>query len=746
MWKTFDLDKPYIERKYHDPDEPFNAYRRRAYHGWTCDEATGEDDEEIRAGLEALEPEIASLPHPVAKARAIDYVLKHTRIAVSEHDYFPCFYSWNCLPNRITFKKWKAEVFDEKLPEIGELMHDMNESGACAIWPDFDHVVPDWGSLVTLGFPGIRERARQYRAKREAAQPLTDEQRAYFDGIEEEYTAVIDFVDRLYRYASEQTHEKAKLLAPSLKRLRDGAPETIFDAMQLMYLYFMISESVDFYQVRSLGNGLDHTLRPFYERDLANGTFTRDEIREFLTYFMMQWQAIGNYWGQPLYLGGTNADGNCRICDLSHDIIDMRHEAGMYNPKIQIKLNDNIPQDFLKKVLSYIRGGDSSFVFCCEPGHRRAIMAYGATAEEAQDFDLRGCYETGVRANEVSTGTGYVNPLKAVLYAMRDGWDAAYGKQIGVHTGAPETLDTYEKFRGAVLAQIAHLADLTFRCADAYDPYLSYINPSSLYSATIATSLERAYDGYQGGVKFNNSSILICGIASAVDAMMAVRELVYEEKALTIAQFNEILDANYEGHELLRRRILCSPHKYGVGDPLADACAKEIADFFSSYVQKRKNVRGGVYKATMHSAMQFVRQGKKTGASPDGRLAGQEISKNADPTVGMDLGGVTALVHSVLQLTPSDYHESFCVDLMLHPSAIQGEDGLNAMKSILDVYLHGGGMSVQFNVFDASTLRDAQAHPERYRNLQVRVCGWNVLWNNLSREEQDAYIKRASAV
>ena len=745
MWLTFDRDKHYLERKYHDPDAPFNPHRRRQYHGWSCDAATGKSDEEILAGLAELEPSLDGLPHPVAKARAIEYVLRNTRIDVNEHDYFPCIYSWNCLADSVTFKKWKQAVFDETLPEIRDLMQDLNDSGAVAIWPDFDHVIPDWDALLTLGFPGILERARSYRKQHESAHPLSDAQRAFFDGIELEYSAVIEFVDRLYRYALTQTHDKAKRVEPCLKQLHDGAPTNTLEAMLLMYLYFMVSESVDHYQVRSLGNGLDQTLRPFYEHDLENGTFTKEELHDFLAYFMMQWQAIGNYWGQPLYLGGSAPDGRCRICALSHEIIDVRYEAGMYNPKIQIKLNDNLPWDFLKKVLTYIRAGQSSFVFCCEPGHWRAMEGYAA-AEDVRNFDIRGCYETGVRLNEVSTMTGYVNPLKSVLYAMEDGFDKTIGKQLGVHTGAPESLQTYKQFRDAVLIQLGHQIDLSVRCSDAYDPYLSVINPSSLYSATIATSLENAFDGYQGGVKYNNSAILCCGLASAVDAMMAVRELVYETKTLSMREFIDVLDANYEGYESLRSRILRSKHKYGVGDPEADACAKELAAFFSQNVQRRKNTRGGVYKATLHSALQFVRQGEKTGATPDGRLAGQEISKNASPAPGMDRNGVTALIHSVLQLAPSDYEESACLDVMLHPSAVQGDDGLLAMKAILDVWLHGGGMSIQFNVLDASVLRVAQEHPENYKNLQVRVCGWNVLWNNLSRAEQDAYILRASTV
>ena len=127
-------------------------------------------------------------------------------------------------------------------------------------------------------------------------------------------------------------------------------------------------------------------------------------------------------------------------------------------------------------------------------------------------------------------------------------------------------------------------------------------------------------------------------------------------------------------------------------------------------------------------------------------MAGEEMSKNASPSIGADRNGATALILSALKLHPTMYTESFCVDIMLHPSAVEGKDGLQAMKGLLDVYLHNDGQSLQFNIFNPSTLRDAQENPEKYQNLQVRVCGWNVLWNNLSKAEQDAYILRAENI
>jgi len=240
--------------------------------------------------------------------------------------------------------------------------------------------------------------------------------------------------------------------------------------------------------------------------------------------------------------------------------------------------------------------------------------------------------------------------------------------------------------------------------------------------------------------------MLNCGLGTAVDAVMAVKYLVFDRKETTLAELKQALADNWEGHEVLRKKALNCPHKFGNGDVQTDLYAEAISKFFCSRVNGRKNARGGVYKAIMHSAMQFVWQGNKTGATPDGRRAGDEISKNASPTPGMDRNGITALLQSAISLVPTLYPESFCLDAMLHTQTVSGEKGLVVLKSILDSYYLQDGMSLQFNVFDTEVLKDAQKNPQKYPNLQVRICGWNALWNTVPKKEQDAYILRAETI
>jgi formate C-acetyltransferase len=282
--------------------------------------------------------------------------------------------------------------------------------------------------------------------------------------------------------------------------------------------------------------------------------------------------------------------------------------------------------------------------------------------------------------------------------------------------------------------------------ANAYEPYFATINPSSIYSATVTSSLENARDGYCNGVKFNNSSLPLSALASATDALLAIRYLVFEQKLVTVSALLQILRKNWKGAEELRTLAWKCPLKYGTGNAEADGLFARLAAHYAAHVRGRPNGRGGVYKPSLASARAFIWQGEKTIATPDGRFSGEETAKNASPTPGMDTKGVTALIRSATSFPQDAFTEGVTLDVMLNPAAVAGAEGLRAFRALLDVYLARGGMTIQFNVLDASTLREAQLAPERYRNLQVRVAGWNALWNDISKKEQDAYILRAENI
>jgi len=741
MFKTLLTDKKMIERKYHNPDELYNSFDRMNYHGYDYDETTGLSDEEIDKGLASLSEKLEGLPHPIHKARLFEYVLDNTRIDVAEHDYFIGMYTWDRPVSPLTVNKWSAQVYDA-FPKETAVLNALDKSGATFGWLDYDHTVPDWDSMMKLGFSGLLSRAEECYKMIDTP---TEKQTAFFEGVQIEYKAIIRFIDRLYKYALTKDFEKAPKIAQCLKNLRDGAPTDTYEALQLIYIYFMLSESIDHYQVRSLGYGLDRTLYPFFEKDIESGRYAKEEIGEFIGYFLMQWAAIDNYWGQPMYLGGMNADGSTKVNELSYLILDVYDKLGIYNPKIQIKVNKSTPKDFVLKALEMIRHGVSSIVFCNDDIITKCLMSDGATYEEAVDSVISGCYEYKVKASGVAISCIYANALKPVSLVFDNGFDTISNEQIGIKTGDIEEFTSFKDFYSAYLKQLEHCINTHINALYQLETRVGEINPSLMFSATIPKCVESMTDALDSGIN-NSTATLLCGIGTAVDALMAVYELVYEKKGTTLKELKKALANNWEGYENLRAMALNAEHKYGNNDPVSDSYAFAITRTVADMLHGRKNSHGGKYGLELHSARAFVIHGEKTAATPDGRKAGDEISKNASPTPGADRKGITALINSATTIDSTLSEIGFCLDAMLHPSAVQGEDGLDAFYAVLSTYMNKGGASIHFNVFDANLLRDAQNNPEKYKNLQVRVCGWNILWNNMSKKEQDAYILRAENI
>ena len=217
-------------------------------------------------------------------------------------------------------------------------------------------------------------------------------------------------------------------------------------------------------------------------------------------------------------------------------------------------------------------------------------------------------------------------------------------------------------------------------------------------------------------------------------------------KKVSLASFFEILKNDWKGYEKLRFEAKRLPEKYGNGISFVDDIAAEISNHFASVVNGYPNGRGGVFKAGLFSIDWYITYGKHTMATPDGRHAGEPLSKNLNPMSAMDRNGITALIHSVTRIDHTKFSNGSVLDIMLHPSAVQSEEGLHAFYSILMTYMKKGGYAIHGNVLRAADLRAAQEDPEKYRNLQVRVCGWNAYFVNLTKIEQDEFIKQAESI
>ena len=520
----------------------------------------------------------------------------------------------------------------------------------------------------------------------------------------------------------------------SLERLRAGAPVTAYDVMMFVWLYFFYSEHLDGIQCRSLTE-LDVFLTPYYDADIAAGRTSEAEFREQIKHFLWQWGSIANYWNQPVGFGGTNADGTSAYNHVSRIILDVMDECALATPKFLAKVAPNTPDWAWDKMLDMARRHRSISFIGEEPTALALKKWYGASDEDCRTMVVKGCYEFILRDAANDTAVGHVNFLKPIE------------KMLAEASRGEADWPDFESFRSEYLRRLADATNSCREIAFEFEKVLADVNPANCMTLATEHALRTRRDAFANGCpRGNGSRILAVGLGTAVDALLAIKETAYERREMTLASLGGAMAGNWKGHEALRLRMLRSPRKWGNNDAEANALGAAVINCFASQINGKPNARGGIFLASGHCARQYIELGERTGATPDGRRKGDEISKNLSPTMGADTEGATALVQTLAASSATTLPGDYPLDMMLHPSVCIGDKGLKAMRSLVEVFHANGGSVIQFTVFSAEELRDAQKHPERYENLQVRVCGWNVRWNDLSRKEQDAYICRAENV
>ena len=733
-----------------------DTYLRRKFRQDVSDKTTGLGSEALKKVLADIVAagKSAGESWRITKAKCFAVQIERQSIDVSPLDWFPAIAVWDrwSRPISAVIRKRASEVNAKTLPGwVRKEWHAGNADGTWHMWQDFDHSVPDWRVILKLGFPGMKARLEKYAVKGDP----------FYEGLQIAMDAMLKGIDRfieqgkknLQLFTNDNCHNCSQITNANasadsatlrlcvkriekeiacLERLRNGPPETAYDVMMFIWLYFFWSEHIDGIQARSLTE-LDVFLTPFYDADLAAGRTAEAEFREQLKHFLWQWGSIANYWNQPVGLGGTRKDGTTEFNHVTKIILDVMDECALTTPKFLVKVAPNTPDWAWDKMLDMARRHRSISFVGEEPAARALKKWYGASDEDCRTMVLRGCYEFDLRDSVNRTGCGYMNILKPIE------------KMLEEAGAAP--LDSFDAFKSEYLRRLAAATTRCREIAFEFEKVLGEVNPANCMTLSTEHALKTRRDGFANGCpRGNNTAILSAGFGTAVDALLAVKEIVYENKEMSLAELGRVMAANWEGHEPLRLRMLRSKRKWGNNDPEANALGAELIDCFASQLNGKPNSRGGVFLACGHSARQFLYLGAKTGATPDGRKAGDEMSKNISPTMGADTEGATALVATLASSDVTKLPSDYPLDMMLHPSVCHGEKGLKAMRALVEVFHKNGGSVIQFTVFSAEELRDAQLHPEKYENLQVRVCGWNVRWNDLCKSEQDAYIRRAENV
>ena len=693
----------------------------------------------------------------LAKAKAFAWICTNMSVSASEHDIFPAIACYSRWPRPLQKAvRWRdAQVNEQYLQKETAAVKRGWESGRFSMWKDFDHSVPPWDELLAGGWPMVEARLGKY----DKGTPYYQALRITLDGC----LAALGRFAAAARAAAPRASTPAKRArlereAEAFANIRTAPPKTAYEALVFQWSYFFLSEHVDNLQVRSLG-ATDVLYTPFYRADLAAGRTTPEAFKRDLAHFWWQWGSVDNYWGQPVALGGTKADGTTEYNEVSDLVLDVHDELALPTPKMLVKIAANTPDRVFDRMLG-MAARNRSITFDGEEGIARSLKGWrNCTDEECRTCDLNGCYEFYVHGAQNVTQSSHISFLQPVADLLARAKDGAFAAA------------DYDAFFSAYLVELERNVRECCDLTDAWERYLGEINPGNVYSLATESAVRDGKDAFYNGLKYNDTALLSVGLGTTVDALLAVKEIVYEDgegvkgckgekvkggkgervkggkgERVGLKELGEIMAKNWEGHETLRQRMLRSKRKWGNNQPEANRTGAEIVRNISSWVNGRKNARGGIWGFSGHPARQFIVLMAHTGATPDGRLAGEESSKNLSPTMGADTEGVTALVNTLSNLKPEDLPVNFPLDVQLDAASIRGEAGCAAMRALARVYFANGGQTLQFNVFSIDQLKDAQAHPWRYQNLQVRVCGWNVRWNDLSKTEQDKYILRAEGI
>ncbi len=729
MDRTFERDRALLDRQYES----------------VCyDPETGLSREELRAEADALEKRLSGEAPLCVKAALFKLTLEKARIHVDAFDWIADHIDFGDALSDLRGRQWT----DSGLKAVCAPVDPLTESGLLTAGLDISHTSPDWERLLTLGLCGLQSAAETRKAQLAAENALTTRRRDFLDGVITVYGAMRTLCRRLSAQAEKERarhpEDEARLKAVSaaLAHIADHPPRTLHEAMQLAYIYHECQE-FEGEPVRSMG-GFDRLYGRFYESDLAAGRLTRDQAKELIKYFFNKFYARtqDKANGKNFYFGGELPGGESAVNDLSYLALEAYREMRTVNPKLSVRVSANTPQDFVALAADCIREGCSGIVFCNDRSIIETMMKFGKTREDARRYVPIGCYEPAAEGLEMNRSvSATVNLPKLVELALNDGFDPVYNRQSGPHTGLD--FDSYAAFEEAVFRQADYVLDLAMEQIRKSEACWPRFNPSPVLSGTMAPCLDAARDVSRGGTKYNNAGIVCGSLGTAVDALIAVKRLVFEEKRLTLSELRDILRSNWENDPRLRLIALKKLPKWGNGDPEADAIACRMNARLAACVNGQPNTLGGVFQLAQFSIDYTVRFGKSCGATPDGRRKGEMTSKNLAAVTAMDRRGVTAMIESAGRLDQTQFPDGAVLDCIFHPSAVRGAEGLKAFVQLIDTYFSLGGLCIQFNVFDAATLRAAQENPEKYASLQVRVCGWNVFFNHLSRAEQDEFIRQA---
>jgi len=500
---------------------------------------------------------------------------------------------------------------------------------------------------------------------------------------------------------------------------------------------------------------LDQNLFPFYQRDLAAGALTRESARELLGCF---WVKFNNQPAPPkvgvtaaesatytdfcnINTGGLRPDGSSGVNDLSYLVLDVIDEMRLLQPSSNIQLSKRTPDHFLKRALEIVRKGWGQPSIFNADMVVEELLRQGKSIEDARAGGTSGCVETGAFGKEAYILTGYFNLPKVLEIALNNGVDPRTGKTIGAPTGDPRAFRTYPEFFAAFQRQLRQFVDIKVRGNNVIERLYARNMPAPFLSILVDDCIGKGRDYNDGGPRYNSTYIMAVAPGTCTDSLSAIKYHVFDRQTLSMDGLLEALRANFEGHEKTRLLLWNKTPKYGNDDAYADEILVQVFNAFFETVNGRPNTKGGTYRVNYLSTTCHVYFGSVTGATPDGRRAWEPHSDGISPSQGADRKGPAAVIQSAAKLDHARTGGTL-LNQKFTPKLVEGDAGLQNMAHLVRSYFKLDGHHIQFNVVTAQTLREAQACPEKHRDLIVRVAGYSDYFCDLTPALQNEIIAR----
>lgn len=625
------------------------------------------------------------------------------------------------------------------------------------------HTVLD-GKIYRKGFLDL---IRHITARREDLDFLNDP-RAY--AKQEQLKAMEICAYALIHYAGRYARLAHKALEQEfnprrrgeLKRIADicthvpaHPPRDFWEALQY-YWFVHLGVITELNTWDSFNPGkLDQHLYPFYRQGLDDGSLSKDRARELLQCF---WIKFNNHPAPPkvgvtaeesstytdfaqINVGGVKRDGSDAVNEVTYLILDVIEEMRLLQPSSSVQLSKKNPDHFLRRAARIINTGFGQPSIFNADLIVQELVRQGKSVEDARDGGSSGCVEVGAFGKENYNLTGYFNLPKVFEITLNSGRDPRTGEMIGIATGDPTSFETFEHLMDAYRQQLRHFIDVKVRGNNVVERLWALHIPTPFLSLIIDDCIEQAMDYHDGGARYNTSYIQGVGLGTLTDAVTAVKHHVFDEGTMSMHGLLTALHHNFEGHEDIRLTLLGRTPKYGNDDDYADSVMQQLFNMYFEAVDGRKNTRGGTYHINLLPTTVHIYFGAVVGALPDGRQSGEPLSEGVSPVQGADRCGPTAVLRSVAKMDHARTGGTL-LNQKLTPGLLDREDGLKKFVDLVRSYFRMDGHHIQFNVIDGDTLRAAQASPDKYRDLIVRVAGYSDYFCDLGKTLQDEIIAR----